>query len=149
MNARQDAILSVQNGVYDISINSEGDIATADFFDTALEMSIHCERRATASEVPQSHRRRGWIGNESTPGFEIGSKMWLYQQSRLTRTTLNGIETAVRNGLQWLVDDGYAVNVEPSVNLKDGVVTLIIKIFRTSSPVELRQFKLWDNTGVV
>lgn len=145
MIAKLDAVLS---STFDMQVGSDGDILTDDFFDTALLMSLFCERRADASEVPESHRRRGWVGNESTPDFEIGSKLWLYKQARATRTALRGIETVALNGLQWFIDDDYAVNITTVAALISGSITLTIPIDRPGSKVEKRFFELWDNTGL-
>lgn len=139
-----DAVLDAD---FDMQIGADGDILTKDFFDTALLMSLFCERRADPSEVPESHRRRGWIGNESTPDFEIGSKLWLYEQARATRTVLRGIETVVLNGLQWFIDDEYAINNTAVSSLNLGSITLTVTINRPNSKVEKRFFELWDNTG--
>lgn len=147
-----DAVLTQQGpvaGRWDITIDSTGDINTEDFFDTALLMSIFAERRASSSEVPDSRRRRGWIGNESNvDGFEIGSKVWLFEQARLNRDTLNGITTAAIDGLQWFLDRGFMVNLAIDTVLADGQVTLQIDIFRPNSKVDRRFFDLWDASGV-
>lgn len=137
------------DGIFDISIDEEGDIETADAFDTLILMSLFCERRASSSEVLESQRRRGWIGNESTPGFEIGSKLWLFEQSRINRNTLNGITTAADEALQAeLVDDNIADSVTSSATLSNGTITLITIITRPNSKVEKRFFPLWENTGI-
>jgi phage gp46-like protein len=133
---------------FDMQIGPDGDILTDDFFDTALLMSLFCERRATADEMPQSELRRGWIGNEETPDFEIGSKLWLYEQARATLTTFRGIETVVLNGLQWFIDDGLIVNNLAKVSLNNGAITLETISERFGSTVDKRFFKLWDNTGL-
>lgn len=132
---------------YDIQIGSDGDILTRDFFDTAILMSIFCERRATPAEVPESYRRRGWIGNESTPGFEIGSKLWIYYQERLTLSLLSGIESVVRSGLTWMVEDGIMQSFDVSASLKGGKVVISIPTKRPGSKVEHRYYDFWDNTG--
>lgn len=112
-------------------------------------MSIFAERRASSSEVPDSRRRRGWIGNESNlDGFEIGSKVWLFEQARLNRDTLNGITTAAVDGLEWFLDRGFMVNLAIDTVLVDGQVTLQIDIFRPNSKVDRRFFDLWDASGV-
>lgn len=131
---------------YDFSIGPDGDILTADQLDTALLMSIFCERRAAAAEVPHPEFRRGWIGNEGT-GFEIGSKLWLYEQARLTRTTLNGIATEASTAVQWLVDDGIAVRATTEVNLVNGSPQLTVNLYRANSEVVTTYFKLWEGTG--
>ena len=144
-----DAILSKNSsGIYDFSLDGTGDIATEDFFDTAILMSLFCERRASSSEMPVSHYRRGWIGNESTKGFEIGSKVWLFEQSRLTRKTLNGINSVVREGLQWMIDENIALEIAVSSELgENNTIAVEITITRPSSKVEKRYFELWENTG--
>jgi len=142
-----DAQLQETNGIYDIVIDSVGDIQSKDFFDTAILMSLFCERRASSSEMPTSRLRRGWVGNESTPGFEIGSKLWLFEQSRLTRSVLNGLGSVAKEGLNWMVEDGIASSVDASALLQDGVVKLNITITRPNSTVVNRYYDLWENTG--
>ncbi len=143
-----DAELTTVNGYYDFQLNAEGDVQTKDFFDTALLYSLFGERRATISESPLPERRRGWIGNESFVDFENGSKLWLLSQARITRTTLNLVETAAQNALQWLVDDNLAVKVESEAVLNNGIIRLNITIERQNSKVERRYYDLWNNTGV-
>lgn len=139
-----DAVLDATT--YDISIGADGDIVTADQLDTALLMSLFCERRASASEVAPPEQRRGWIGNEGT-SFEIGSKLWLYEQARLTKTTLNGITTEAASALQWLVDDGIAVKVDTSVSLINGSPQLTANLYRSNSEVVSTYYNLWEGTG--
>ena len=145
MTVGVDAVLTAD---FDMQIGPDGDILTDDFFDTALVMSLFCERRATGDEGPESSRGRGRSGNEETPDFEIGSKLWLYEQARTTRTVLQGIETVVLNGLQWLIDDGYAINISAAAELDSGSITLTVQIDRPGSKVDRRFFTLWDNTGL-
>lgn len=145
-----DAVLTVNatTQLYDISIDTDGDILTDDFFDTSLLYSIFGERRANESEVSESRLRRGWIGNEGKD-FENGSKLWLFEQARVTQTNLNRIADEARKSLQWLVDDGFAVSIdEVNATVKNGKVTLEIVIRRSRSEVERRFFDLWKNTGI-
>lgn len=144
-----DADLSLNDdGVYDFTLDSEGDILTKNFLDTAILVSLFTDRRASASEVPSSHRRRGWIGNESTPNFEIGSKLWLFEQARLSRGVLNEIVSAAREALKWMVDDGIALAVDASAEFSlNSTIGLTITLSRPNSKVEHRYFELWENTG--
>jgi len=145
MTTKYDVILDSN---YDIQIASNGDILTEDFFDTAILMSIFCERRAEPSEVPQSERRRGWIGNESTPGFEIGSKLWLYEQARAKRSVLLGIESAFEDGLQWMIDDKILKSLKIKATLTDGDIIVEATLEHYSSRVDKRYYNLWSNSGV-
>ncbi len=133
---------------YDISLDSEGDISSGDFFDTSMLYSILGERRALPAEVPKSSRRRGWIGNEFED-YENGSKLWLYEQSKLTRTILNNIESEAENSLQWMIDDDFAVgSIIVNAVVSKLSVDLNIEIQRPSSEVDRRFFTLWNNTGI-
>jgi len=145
-----DACLKQISGdLFDLDIGVDGDILSVDFFDSAIIVSLFAERRANESEVAVSRLRRGWIGNESTPDFEIGSKIWLFEQSRLTITVLNEIIIAARDALQWLVDDGFATAIESveAVITPNGI-NLEVVINRPNSEVDRRFFTLWDNTAI-
>jgi len=140
-----DAALNTTNGYYDISLDADGDIATQDSFDTALLMSLFCERRALPSEVTTPNLRRGWIGND---GFEIGSKLWLYEQARINRDTMNGVNTSANNGFKWLVDDKLLASVSATSTVTQSALSLTVELKRFNSTVEYRYYDLWSNTGV-
>lgn len=145
-----DAVLQeLEGGNFDIKIGFDGDIETGDSFDTFILVALFSDKRASASEILESSRRRGWIGNEHTPGFEIGSKLWLYEQARMTRTTINEIQTEAVNALQSLVDEDIAVAVRGAevVFGREGT-SLEVDIERSPSRIEKRYFDLWQNTGV-
>ena len=150
MAGETDAVLSIDatTQLFDITFDTDGDILTDDFFDTSLLMSLLGERRADPEEVVEPQLRRGWIGSEDKD-FENGSKLWLFEQARVTRSNLNRIEDEARKALEWLVDDGFAVSVdEVNATVKNGTVTLEIIIRRSRSQVERRFFDLWENTGL-
>lgn len=135
-------------GNFDIGINPlTGDFLLTDGFDTALVMSLFCERRADASEVPTAELRHGWWGNTVGPeGFEIGSKLWLLDQARKTQATLNKAIDYARDSLQWLVTDGHLVSVDVSAEFTVRGITLNIKLNRSNSATETRSYELWENT---
>lgn len=145
-----DAVLTKNsNGVYDFTLDSGGDIFTKNFLDTMILMSIFCERRATSAEMQASHLRRGWIGNESTPGFEVGSKLWLFKQARLTRDILNDMASVLNEAFKYMITDGIALKVTSSVELTlPNNVTAVIEISRPNSKVDKQFYELWNNTGV-
>lgn len=143
-----DAVLNINETtqIYDLQIDSVGDITTDDFFDTSLLYSLFGHRRAASNEVIEPQLRRGWIGNG--PDFENGSKIWLLEQARLTKSNLNRLEDEAEKALQWLVDDDLAVSidkVEASISL--GKVILDITIRRSRDRVSRRFFTFWGNTG--
>lgn len=147
------ALVELAGGIYDIQF-TDGDVETQDFFDTALIVSLLSDRRANESEALLSHMRRGWIGNEHTPGIEIGSKIWLYEQSRLTRQIINQVADAARNAVQWMVEDDLVVAIRrvtaeflpPSSPIIGARIT--VEIERSNSVIENRYFDFWPQTAV-
>ncbi len=145
-----DAVLTdIGGGLYDISFDEFGDIETADNFDTFILVALFTDARANASEISSPERRRGWLGNERTPGFEMGGKIWLYTQSRLTRSQIGRLEIAARNALQSMVDDNLATSID-AVRVSSTVdsVTLRIDIRRPNNELVTRYLDLWNATGV-
>lgn len=144
-----DVKLNTDKGYYDFEWTASGDISTDQSLDTYILMCIFTDARATAAEVPVSEERRGWIGNESTPDFEQGSKAWQFEQERVTGSVLADLGVVIRNSLQPLIDDDIAADVTVETPfLRAGRVCVFINLFRDGSPVDRRFFELWDNTGV-
>lgn len=144
-----DARLTVNptTGLYDFAIGADGDIVTESFFDTAILYSLFGERRASTAQVPDPFRRRGWIGNIGS-GYENGSLLWLYDQSRLTRGVMNAIEDEAKLALAWLVNDGFAVRIEDAeTSLANGRLMLRVTIRRSRDNVYTKLFDVWERTG--
>lgn len=135
------------NGYYDIRFTDAGDIETVQALDTAILMSILAEVRAAPSEMPESHRRRGWIGNESTQGIEMGSKAWQFEQARVTGSNLAELSVIINNGLKWMVEQDIAISTSATALYRAGAVHVEVTLVRASSAVEKRFFELWNNTG--
>lgn len=147
-----DAVLTLNEaGYYDFSIDSDGDIETADSFDTALTYSFFGERRASQDEVVAPQLRRGWVGNiylYPESDFENGSKIWLLYQSRLTRDTLNRLQDEATKAPQWMVDDDLAVSIDEVVaTVINNQVLVDITIRRSLDKIVRRTFVVWENTG--
>lgn len=143
-----DAIIKIRNnGVYDIGFTATGDIETTESLDTAILMSILAEMRAAPSEMPESRRRRGWIGNESTQGIEMGSKAWLFEQARITGSNLAELGVIINNGLKWFIEQDIAIATSANAFFRNDRVQVEVVFIRASSEVERRFFELWNNTG--
>ena len=151
IGAVTDAVLTIDptTQLYDINIDANGDIETADFFDTSILYSLFGERRANKDEIVDARLRRGWIGSEDKD-FENGSKLWLFEQARVTATNLGRIADEARKSLQWLVDDGFAVSIEVetvTVDSNRDKIILVLLVRRSRDKVERRFVDLWENTG--
>ena len=143
-----DVRLNNAQGFYDICWLETGDMETDDTLDTAILVSLFEEKRATKSEFPANERRRGWLGNDTTPTFEQGSKIWEFEQERVTGTTLAELGVVIRNSLQWLIADKIAISiVVDDPILRDGKVTANITYTRSGGKIDTRFFTLWNNSG--
>jgi len=137
-------------GGFDISIDpATGDLLQTAGFDTSLKMSLFEERRANREEMVPSERRRGWWGNTlfDEADFEIGSKLWLLDQARLTQETLNKAIDYARTALQWMIDDNHVEEVEVSGELRPETIILNIVLLRNGSKVDSFSFDIWSATG--
>jgi len=137
-------------GLYDIALDSDGDISSVQSFDTAILMSLFEEKRADSSEVAITQNRRGYWGNEfyqDVADREQGSKIWLYEQARLNQDTINGIDDATNDCLLWLVEQQFIKSIDINVNSQRGVVVGNVSLVRFNSQTESKSFILWENTG--
>lgn len=143
------AITRETDGTYDISFNADGDFETTEGLDTGILLSLLEERRANESEVSTPQNRRGWVGSDlgDIAVYELGSKLWLLQQERLTTDTLNRAVDYARQSLQWMLDDGIAtkLNVTGEIEYPEGI-KLFIVLTRENNKVESFYYNLWDNT---
>lgn len=145
-----DAFLSLrqETQTVDFSISENGGIETIDFFDSLLLVVIYEFKRASEDEVPEPKLRRGSIVNEFHDNFERGSKIWLYEQAKLTRTTINAIISAANEGFAFIVEKGYALEITTDVTLDGNNVNLQVKVKRPDNRVENRFYTLWENSGI-
>lgn len=144
------ALTKTTDGYYDVSIGDDGDVVKTNSFDTAILLSIFCERRASESEVPEPQRRRGWIGN--LYGLvEYGSKLWLLYQARLTINNVNRARGYLEQGLSWMVQFGYLkrITVITRRDLDAGSLIADIQLQRFDDKIDQRSYVLWDNTGQI
>ena len=95
------------NGDWDIDF-ANGDFELTDGLDTAVYMSVFCEKRASSSQVSEPNLRRGHFTNEFSKkeGYQVGSFFWLYtEQAKNIDSNLRLIEGAIGDGLAWMIED--------------------------------------------
>jgi len=144
-------LLKNEDGIYDMSITN-GDFTNIEGLDTAILMSLLIDKRADASEVGEPSARRGWIGNEQNedPDYEVGSKLWLLDQSRILQDTVNRSEDFVRDSLIWMIEDSLVkdVGVTGEIVNQNNIVDSVTFI-RFDNSTFNKQFDLWENTNLV
>jgi len=136
-----------EDGIYDLVIEN-GQFKQTDTFDTAILITFFAERRANATEQPINELRRGWWGNELSDieGFEIGSKLWLLEQSRNTDLTLSLAVNYTKQAFDWFVDDQLLQNIVVSGERSRDGIAITIQMERSGDVVGTSFFNLWENT---
>lgn len=123
--------LNEDKGYWDIDF-SNGDIASTNSLDTAIYMSIFCEKRASQSQVSEPSLRRGHFTNmfNKVSDYEVGSLFWLYtNQAKINQITLSLIENSALDGLKWLIEDKIFDKIEVNATkVNDTQITLTINL---------------------
>lgn len=134
-------------GLFDLVI-ANGDFATVSGIETYVDLSLLLDQRANKSEIANPERRRGWIGDILRPLINdtIGTKTWLYYQSRNTREVGQAIENSWRNSLQRLIREGYATKVDvTAVQVGEGF-EIKVDITGPTGGVQSREYRTFVST---
>lgn len=118
------------NGDWDIDF-ANGDFELTDGLDSAVYMSVFCEKRASSSQVSEPNLRRGHFTNEFSKieGYQIGSLFWLYtQQAKNTDSNLRLLEGAVSDGLAWMIEDDIFSKVKVKATRSISTIQLEIEL---------------------
>jgi phage gp46-like protein len=134
-----DIKLNKDKDYWDIDFEN-GDFALTNSIDTALYMSIFCEKQATASQVSDPLLRRGHFTNLFYEK-ELGSFLWFYTyQHSLTDITMQNARKTINESLQWLINDKFVSSVEVNVSKQNN--TLNAEIALTGSQENTRYYNL-------
>lgn len=141
-------------GYYDLFVEN-GHLAKSNGLDSQLLMSLFVDSRADDSEQPVKELQRGWAGNPivntNFPNYEIGCKQWIYtEQGKNSLDNAQDILDTVKNdGLQWMLDDNYADDIETSINEIDfekGFLSLDFNFKIQENELPVKTITLWKNT---
>lgn len=131
---------------YDITF-TDGDFTLTRGLITAFMMSVFCEVRDDSIEVPQ--QRGGWAGNQLQPieGYQQGSLIWTLYQSNTASDVSTQAQQFISDGLQWLIDDGIAKDIEVETNIvANDKMEVKITATRNDDTQDVAFFDLWLNT---
>lgn len=147
-NAPQDLLLtkSDDGSYYDISLASDGDLATTDDLTSALITSLLADKRATEDEVKNPWLRGGWVGNLFLDR-QIGSVLWLLKQASVTTEVQKAAIVYCQDALAWLTDEGFADKIDVTVAVSNQTaLILVISIYKNGDTISEKVFNLWQNT---
>lgn len=129
---------------FDIIIDEENKIyETVSGFETAINFQLYTDKRSSKEDVSRPRDRQGWLADILTKqeGYEVGSLIYLKNQSRNTQLDKNELVEFARNSLEYLVNTGAAKNITAQL-LND---TILGEIEIDNNNIE-RYSSLWRNT---
>lgn len=108
--------IAIKQFDYGFDIDFEnGDLAICQDLTTAIYMSIFCEKRADEALIERADLRRGHFSNDFYT-TEIGSLFWFYtEQAKATEENSIELAESIKEGLNWLIDENYASDVDVSI----------------------------------
>lgn len=133
-------------GCLDLEI-VDGEFTSVEGLDTSIDVSLLSDRRASAAQVPDPLKARGFI-IDLIDGDQFGSHLWLLNQTRRNTTTLNEAESFAQQALQHFIDDGFATSVDVTGSLTAQGITLAIFINTPTGESVQKIVNLWELTGV-
>lgn len=140
-------LIQDSNGDWDIDFEN-GDFKLTSGLDTALYMSVLCEKRASPSQVKEPTLRRGHFTNifNSVQDYEVGSLLWLYTyQARNTQSNASLAEQAINQGLSWLLEDNILTKINTSISRSGNSMTVNIDV-KTKFDSNSNYYDLFINT---
>ena len=129
---------------FDLIIDEENKVYKAtNGFKTAIIMQAFTDKRSTKQDISRPRDRQGWMGDilSKERGYEIGSYLYLKEQSRDTQIDKNELLGFLKNSQEYLVNIGAAKNILSQ--LEGDQLTITIEV--DSDNIQ-RYSLLWRNT---
>jgi phage gp46-like protein len=136
-----------------------GDLQTDEGLETAVLISLFTDKRASNDDpiLDPNHPedKRGWWGDQLEPfeeGDEIGSKIWLLSRSKTEKSIYLGLETYIRDALEWMVKDGVILKIEIAIERQNplpenNTLAFEIKLYKIDGrEIALNYSYQWDAT---
>lgn len=94
----------------------DGDLATDDGLRTAVALSLLCDRLAEPDDIipDGTDNRRGWWADAiaDIEDDKWGSRLWLLGREKDLPEVRRDAEAYSREALNWLLEDGVAIEIE-------------------------------------
>jgi phage gp46-like protein len=103
---------------FDMTIDYDNaDFGSVEGLETAIDFQLFTDQRVSKSEVARKQDRKGWVGDMLTrnKGYQVGSILFLKEQSRDTFLDRNEIAAHSKNSLEYLVSIGASKEVTARV----------------------------------
>lgn len=132
---------------YDIALSSKNDFELDEGLETAIIVSLFCDRRVRADELPpeETSRRGWWADSLNDDKDQTGSKLWLLQREKITSDVLSKAKQYAQEALEWLVTDKVAQSVDVQVErLGLYQIKITVEIARLRDQISQKFAYVWE-----
>lgn len=140
---------SIATGDADLAL-IDADLASDIGLETAVMLSLYCDRRAEPDDLPPSddaRDRRGWWADQfaDVPGDLIGSRLWLLDRAKATNETVLRAREYVREALAWMIEDRVIAGLDVEVTMTPDGLMIALGLQRPGrDPVAFRFAHTWN-----
>ena len=132
-----------------------GDFLLSDEIETAVELSLFSDRRATLDEIQtfqsgvrERQSRRGFWAN-TFKEFSQGSGLWLLQREKKTASTLARARKFCTDSLQWMADEGIVASITPTVSFSGDALVIHVAVVKPDGQDGTFKYQSsWDSLEV-
>lgn len=131
----------LNDSTFDIVVEN-GNFKKVDSFETAIYFQVFTNKRATKYQVSTPRNRGGWMGDLITkPDYEVGSYVYIKEQSRNTQLDFNEIVEYAKLALKYFRNFGVK-NID--VTLFENTISFKLTV---ENDTTLKYNTLWRNTN--
>jgi phage gp46-like protein len=144
-----DLLLEEKNNYYDIIVTTKGDFETTAGLGTAILVSLYTDGRADGSRIAIPDMRRGWWGNlfsNVVGSVQIGSLIWLLDQTSNTQEALNFLIDQCNLCLNWIITNNYASTINITGISTLNQLGVLISFSYPNNTMREYILNIWNNT---
>ena len=134
-----------QDGLFVLSVKNN-DLVPVEGMESAILVSLFTDQRLDESQMDIPINRGGWFGNALTPNRELGSKLWAYDNARITSGLVGNIRDCAKRSFDWMNQDNLTRKTSVSVALKGQQITIITTLTARGDKVGHDYAYLWRKT---
>lgn len=143
MSIQDIAFTQDNHGNFDIITTDDNTLETVEGMETAFYFQLFTDVRVSKNDVSRPLDRGGWLGDLVTKkdGYQVGSMMFLKQQSRYTVNDVSELEAFANEALKYFVTIKAAQKI--SADIDGNTIEGSIKVAADETS---RYSALWEDT---
>lgn len=132
----------VQGDYADIKVDV-GDFVLDEGFENLILISLFTDAYVDRKNS-YNKESRGWFGNEVL-GFNLGSKLWQLDRSKIDKKTLNLATQYSKDALQWMIDNGMFSKIETLAiksTTRNNAIDLYVAAYKPDDTIEKYKYSI-------